>query len=207
MKNLLVILDPGHGIETKGKRSPDGRLLEWKWAREFAEKLKTVLDAEDGIKCHILVPEEKDVSLGNRCLRANTIYNNFTKLGWDVVLISIHVNAAKSDGKWHDARGFTVWVYTNGSKKSRKLGYIFGSQSIVRQLTGNRWIPSDNYFTANFAIVKNTYMPAVLCENLFQDNIDDVEFLLSEDGVNKLLDMYVYTIKSYREYINKEIKK
>ena len=43
MKNLLVILDNGHGDNTKGKCSPDKRLLEWDWTREISSRLHNLL--------------------------------------------------------------------------------------------------------------------------------------------------------------------
>ena len=36
---LMVILDAGHGVDTPGKRSPDGRLREGRWARAMAARL------------------------------------------------------------------------------------------------------------------------------------------------------------------------
>ena len=73
----------------------------------------------------------------------------------------------------------------------------------MRRLTGNRWIPSEKCHRANFKILRETDCPAVLLENMFQDNKEDVEFLLSEDGVQKLIDMYVSAMKTYESYINK----
>ena len=198
MKKLLIIIDNGHGIETKGKCSPDKRLLEWRWTREFANMLYRKLH-ELGIACHLLVPEEKDVSLGNRCLRANTIAKKFKDYGFDCIFLSIHVNAAASDGQWHDARGCTAWVYTNGSSKSKALGQIYGNIAKTMNLTGNRWIPAVGYFTANYYVLKNTDMPAVLIENCFQDNKDDVDYLLSEKGKNDLLNWHTKSILQYME--------
>ena len=33
---MKILIDNGHGQETAGKRSPDGRLLEWSYNREIA---------------------------------------------------------------------------------------------------------------------------------------------------------------------------
>lgn len=198
----MIILDNGHGVETRGKRSPDGKLIEYQWAREFVYYLNLKL-RELCYDTYILVPEESDVSLGNRALRANSLIKNLNKDIYEPVLLSIHINAASSDGKYHDARGFTSWVYTKGSEKSRKLGYMFASEAELNRLVGNRWIPTDKYHTANFKILKETNCPAVLLENMFMDNKEDEEFLLSEEGRNKLLDMYIDVIKTYESYINK----
>ena len=35
--SIVVLLDNGHGIQTLGKRSPDGKLLEYKYSREIVD--------------------------------------------------------------------------------------------------------------------------------------------------------------------------
>lgn len=36
---MKIVIDNGHGRETAGKRSPDGRLLEWSYNREIARRV------------------------------------------------------------------------------------------------------------------------------------------------------------------------
>ena len=36
---MVILTDPGHGIDTLGKRSPDGKLRECKYAREIAAEV------------------------------------------------------------------------------------------------------------------------------------------------------------------------
>ena len=52
-------------------------------------------------------------------------------------------------------------------------------------------------------ILKHTVCPAVLTENLFQDNREDVEYLLSETGKQTIVDLHVNGIV---EYINSATK-
>lgn len=195
---IIFLIDNGHGTRefTKGKCSPDRNIYEGEWNREFAIILQKRLE-ELGIKSVLLVPEDKDISLSNRVLRANTIANNFKSNGYDTFLISIHINAAASDDKYHDASGWTVWTYVNGSSKSKKMGQIMSSVSKDMKLTGNRALPPTGYYTSNFYILKNTNIPAVLCENMFMDNKEDEEFLLSEAGKKKLLELYEISILRY----------
>jgi N-acetylmuramoyl-L-alanine amidase len=40
-------------------------------------------------------------------------------------------------------------------------------------------------------------MPAVLVENFFQDNKQDVQYLLSEEGRKDVIDIHVYGIEKY----------
>lgn len=199
-RRLCILIDPGHGTRafTKGKRSPDGKLIEGEWAREFADLLKNRLLSKD-ISANVIVVEEKDVSLSNRCLRANTITKNMKSLGWDTLYVSIHCNAAAEEG-WSKANGFTVWVYGKGSSKSKKMGQIMAANAKEMNLTGDRWIPPTGYNEANFYVLKNTDCPAILCENMFMTNQKDVDFLLSEEGKNRLLDLYTISILQYMNY-------
>ena len=51
----VVLVDNGHGEETAGKRSPDGRLLEWRYTREIAREVVRGL-ALHGVDGRLLVP-------------------------------------------------------------------------------------------------------------------------------------------------------
>lgn len=199
-KRLCILIDPGHGIETKGKRSPDSRLLEYKWNREFADLLKIRL-SQRGISSIIIVDDEKDLSLGNRCLRANTITKNFKSNGVDTLYISIHVDAGPGNG-WSTASGVSVYVYENGSEKSVSCGKIYTGCAKDRALTGNRSIPEDGYWKCRFYVLKNTTCPAVLVEHKFMTNREDVEYLLSPEGKEELIDWHIDSILEYMKKYN-----
>lgn len=51
-------------------------------------------------------------------------------------------------------------------------------------------------------ILKQTKSPTVLTENLFQDNKEDVEYLLSEKGKDTIVNLHVNGIINYiQEYV------
>lgn len=200
MSKLVVILDNGHGKNTPGKCSPDKSLYEWQWTREVAlmiyeELLKNKIDAQ------LLVPEEKDVSLDrgadNRIKRANNIVKESKTAGKECVLLSIHINAAGGDGKWHDAKGWSGWVANSASNKSKLMAKLLYEECEKRNLKGNRSVPSGKYWEANFAITRQTNCPAVLTENMFQDNKDDAEYLKSDKGKQEITDLHIEAIKKY----------
>ena len=94
---MKILIDNGHGIDTKGKRSPDGRLLEYRENRIIARGIVDALTAR-GLDAFLLVPEETDISLPERCRRVNEWCR---QLGKDnVLLISIHCNAAGRGDRW-----------------------------------------------------------------------------------------------------------
>lgn len=191
MSRFCVIIDNGHGQETPGKRSPDGRLLEWRWTRDAAIQLKNELEKR-GISATLLVPEDTDVPLAARVARANAIAKHFN----DCILVSIHVNAAPGKD-WSEASGFSAWICDNASKKSERLASLLQTLAKEMGLGGNRWVPREGFFRSNFYIVKRTSMPAVLTENLFQTNRKEVDYLLSDEGRNKLVSLHIKAIERY----------
>lgn len=176
---MIVLIDNGHGLSTPGKRSPDGRIHEWAWAREAAQQLLEELAAR-GIEARRIVTENDDTSLTERCRRVNTICKLYGAK--NCLLVSIHNNAAGSDNKWHDARGFSVFVSLNASDNSKRLARCIYNRAATAGLKGNRDVPVVRYWTQNLAICRDTNCPAVLAECLFQDNLSDVDYLCTESG-------------------------
>lgn len=191
---MRFLIDDGHGEKTAGKCSPDGAIRENAITSEIASRLVLRLKSM-GIDAELLTPEGDDISLKERCKRANKVC---AELGsQNVALISVHLNAADNDGEWHNASGFTSWVYTGASQKSKFLAQYLFDAADNRGLRGNRCVPSCRYWSANFYILKNTNCPAVLTENLFMDNKKDAAYLLSEEGLQAIVDLHVEAIQKY----------
>lgn len=192
-KDIVVILDNGHGRDTIGKCSPDKRLMEYQYTREIVAGIVAEL-TKLGIECRRLVPEFKDIPLSTRTKRANNIY---TETGKKAILISVHCNAAGADGKWYNARGFSVFVAQNASSNSKRLAKDIYEAAEKLNLKGNRSVPKEKYWVQNLAICRDTNCPAVLTENLFQDNKEDVDFLLTDAGRKAIIDAHVNGILTY----------
>lgn len=191
---MKILIDNGHGIATPGKRSPDGRLREYRWARECADLLTEALIAK-GYSAERIVTEESDVPLSVRCRRVNAVCRQLGAS--NVILVSIHNNAAGADGKWHSARGFSAHVGLNASKSSKRLASCLWTAMIEKGLQGNRSVPKERYIAQNLAICRDTLCPAVLTENLFQDNREDVEYLLSPSGIDTIANTLAEGIERY----------
>ena len=199
-KNMIILIDNGHGQDTAGKRSPDGRLREYKYAREIAAEVVKRLKTMD-YNAQLLVTEEKDISLGTRCKRVNDICKHFGTS--NVLLVSIHLNAKGNGSAWMDARGWQACVSLNSSAKSKQLAsYLFDAAQAQGLKTrspkaGQKW------WAQNLAICRETYCPSVLTENLFQDNLSDVEFLLSDKGREAIINLHVEGIINYIKSLEK----
>ena len=192
-KDYIILLDGGHGINTPGKQSPDGLLKEYAYTREIVKRIFNSLK-ELGYEPYILVPETNDISLSVRVKRANNIYNASNK---KAILISVHCNAAGADGKWHSAKGWSVFVAQNASANSKKLADCLKKAADDEKLKVRLQYPNKSYWVQSLAVCRDTNCPAVLTENMFQDNKEDVEFLLSEDGKKKITELHVNGIINY----------
>lgn len=197
MKQYLCILDAGHGDPplSGGKCSPDKRLVEYYWAREMVQRIAKKLQAL-GVPVHILVPEKTDIKLGVRTRRVNALCKQHgTK---KCLLVSVHNNAAPpSNGKWHDATGWSCFVAPKSSANSKRLAQLLYAEAAKAGLKGNRCVPACKYWVGNFAIVRDTNCPAVLTENLFMDNRQECDYLLSEQGKETLAQLHVNAIVNY----------
>lgn len=211
---MKILIDNGHGVNTAGKKSPDKQLLEYKYNREIAIQLVAELKAK-GYDAERIVTEETDISLGERCRRVNAICN---KIGTaNVILISVHVNAAGSGGVWRSAGGWCAYT-TRGVTKSDAIAtklyeaakvslYAYAEALEAGKKTGlydskqrpfrTDYQDGDADQEADFYIIKNTKCPAVLTENLFMDNKTDMAFLLSEAGRKAIVDLHVNGIINY----------
>lgn len=207
--NIKILIDNGHGVNTPGKRSPDGRFREYAWAREIARAI--VADCEDiGYDAELLVPEEYDVCLSARCYRANCWCNRLGKR--NVLLVSIHVNAAGKGDRWYNATGWSAYT-CKGQTRSDKLADCLYKQAGL-------WLPGhrlrmdysddgDPDIESDFAILKKTACPAVLTENGFQDCEESLLFLESNEGKEAIIGLHVDGILDFinpnREYGYKDL--
>ena len=191
---MIVLIDNGHGINTPGKRSPDKKLFEYKYTREIATLIETELKKANVTVIRV-VTENEDIRLSERVARINKACKRFGSR--NCCAISLHIDACASDGNWHSASGFSVRVSKNASDKSKKLAKCIYEQAERASLKGNRSVPPEKYWVQDLAICRETNCAAVLTESLFQDNKHDVEFLLSENGKNTIVQLHVKGILDY----------
>ena len=207
-KEKVIILGTAHLRTTPGKCSPDKRLREYAYSREIV----SMLESELKHRGHTVYVDYRATDPNAQMKSASARVEQSKELAYRVgivnkickeygakncVYVSVHVNAAGGGGKWHDARGFSVFVSPNASANSRLLAQLFLKEAISMRLTGNRYIPSRGYWESNLYVCRHTLCPAVLTENLFQDNKEDVDFLLSDDGKQAIVDLHRKAIEDY----------
>lgn len=198
-EDWLIILGTAHGSNTPGKRSPDGRLLEYKYSREIVGRVEAKL-LKLGYNVAVDLRQDYEPNLGFRV----NIVNNLCKKAKNAIYVSIHVNAA-SNGQWKNASYWTVWTsrgQTNGDKLATCLWKAAKEFLPNKEKVKADWRDGDEDYEENFYVLRNTKCPACLTENLFQDNRADVDWLLSDEGKKTITDIHV---KGIVEYIKSDL--
>ena len=193
---MKILIDPGHGIDTPGKRSPDGLLREYRWNRQVSDLiLAKLLDA--GVDAALLVEETNDISLRNRVNRVNTICNRVGAS--NVLLVSIHANAAGNGKQWMNAKGWSCYT-TKGKTKSDQVAEClydafeaeFKDRKIRKDLSDG-----DSDWEENFYILQKSKCPAVLLENFFYDNREECAWMLQVENMERIAKAAVNGLLKY----------
>ena len=195
---MKILIDNGHGLMTAGKRSPDGQFGEPFYNREIARRVVSDL-SDRGLDAELLVPEDDDISLAERVRRVNAACFLLGKQ--NVILVSIHVNAAGNGSKWLNATGWSVYT-CKGHTESDKLAECL-CQAAIKNFPGRRirtdMSDGDMDWEEGFYILRKSLCPAVLTENFFMDNHSDLEYLQSRAGKQAVVDTHVEGIVEYIE--------
>ena len=193
---MKILIDPGHGIDTPGKRSPDGLLLEYLWNRQVADLiLEGLLSA--GVDASLVVMETNDVSLRNRVNRVNTICNRVGAS--NVLLVSVHANAAGNGSAWMNARGWSCYT-SKGKTKSDQVAeclYDAFEEEFQDRKIRKDMSDGDRDWEENFYVLQKSKCPAVLLENFFYDNREECAWMLQEETKKRIASAAVKGIIKY----------
>ena len=203
---MKILIDNGHGHNTPGKRSPDGKFIEATYNREIAKRIVAGLQNK-GYDAELLVPEDNDISLEERVRRVNKIclasgQSCPTRSGIspaptghpNVILISLHLNAAGDGTKWMNATGWSCYTCKGQTESDRLADSLYKA---AEQILENQVIRTDYArdgdpdWEENFYILRHTLCPAVLVEQFFMDNKKDLAYLISDEGKRNLIDVIV----------------
>jgi len=193
---MLILIDNGHGLDTPGKCSPDGKFLEATYNREIARRV--VADLKDrSYNAQILVPETQDIPLSERVRRINTHCQALGK--HNVILISIHVNAAGNGSQWLNATGWSCYTCKGHTTSDRiaECLYTAAKKNFPGRRIRTDYSDNDPDWEENFYILRHSLCPAILTENFFMDNPSDLEYLQSRAGKQAIVDTHVEGIVEY----------
>lgn len=168
---MIIAIDKGHGRTDPGAigYGMEEAILTGKIGNNLIKKLAAY-------NVDILsVPRSTD--LNERCKYAN-------ENGADVFL-SIHVNAG-------GGTGFESYIHPTANVETRNI------QNSIHFHLGN-WFKSQGFRdrgkkAANYAVLRETVMPAVLLECLFIDAKQDAEWLMDSNNLDRLANEIAYVL-------------
>ncbi|HWL13091.1 MAG TPA: N-acetylmuramoyl-L-alanine amidase [Ureibacillus sp.] len=173
---IKIGYDAGHGIDTPGKRTPDGE-REWSFNNKVATSFANELALYSG-----LISRRFDDPTGKRDVPLRERTDGANNWGADYY-ISFHHNALGS--QWGNHTGVETFVYTQPSPRSVQLANAIHPALVAGYGLRDRGIKS-----GNLHIVRETNMPAILVEGGFMDSLIDIKKLRDDAllaNVGKLL--------------------
>ena len=155
----IIVLDPGHGGTDPGA-SGNG-LQEKNLTLAIGLKVKQLIEANYIADVRVTRAADIYVGLSERADFANIIGASY--------FVSLHHNAG-------GGTGFESYIYpgTSSSETGRRQDVMHGE--IMNFLSGYG-VRDRGQKEANFAVLRETAMPAILLENLFIDTVNDANLL------------------------------
>ncbi|WP_309298052.1 N-acetylmuramoyl-L-alanine amidase [Cytobacillus sp. NCCP-133] len=157
-----MILDAGHGYDTPGKQTPNG-MQEYEFNRAVASLAKGLLENYQNTAVYYAHSDKRDVPLKERTDFANNLDAD--------CYVSIHANAYGTGG-WNSVGGIETFIYP-----SRPLEALELAQKIQRNLINATGLRDRSVKTADFHVLRETKMTAVLVECGFMTNQEEAALL------------------------------
>lgn len=156
----VIAIDAGHGMNTAGKRTPAGE-REWSFNNKVALAAIKYLNGYEGAK---IVRLDDPTGKTDVSLKARTDSANKAKAD---VLVSIHHNA--NTGKWGTWGGTETFIHSSNPSGARQLANAVQPKLVKAYGLSNRGVKS-----ANFHMLRESKMTAILTEGGFMDSTVDI---------------------------------
>ena len=164
---MKIGLDAGHGLNTAGKQTPDG-IKEWTLNDKVRDKVVEKLKDYDVI---FVFPDNDEGNVDENLTARRVMYVNQNVDAF----VSIHHNAYT--GTWNNATGVEVYVDKNNTSKDMAL-----AQAIYKNLPTYTGLKGRGIKKANYTVINQNKVPAVLVEGGFMDSRKDYKVITSEEG-------------------------
>jgi N-acetylmuramoyl-L-alanine amidase len=155
----IIVLDPGHGGTDPG--AIGNGLQEKNLTLTIGLKVKQLLEANYIVDVRLTRETDVFIELSERADFANNLGASY--------FVSLHHNAG-------GGTGFESFIYpgTSSAETGRRQDVLHGE--VMKFLTGFG-LRDRGQKEANFAVLRETAMPAILLENLFIDSVNDTNLL------------------------------
>ena len=164
---MKIGLDAGHGLKTAGKQSPSG-IKEWELNDKVRDKIVILLKDYD---VEIINADNDEGNVDEGLITRRTMY---VSKGVDA-FVSIHHNAYT--GNWNDVTGVEIYTDKNATSKDTEL-----ANAIYKNLPNYTGLKGRGIKKADFTVINQNQIPAVLVEGGFMDSNIDHKVITSNEG-------------------------
>ena len=164
-KTHKVVLDPGHGVETAGKRSPDGTYLEHEFNLDMAIRVKAQLERH-GVSVILTRTTTHDTDLADRVSVSNSVNPD--------LFVSLHSNASGDGTSWTSPNGYGIYTSSAGDTAGRNKA---AKAILARAKDAGIPLWGGGLHHDRLYVLVNTVAPAVLIEHGFHTNKAETEKL------------------------------
>ena len=193
---MKIFIDNGHGQFTAGKRSPDGQFREYYYNRIVARRITSKLK-ELGYDAELLVPEDDDIPLKERCRRVNAWCLLHGKK--NAICVSIHFNAYGNGSEWTSPSGWSIFTSKGDTAADRLADCIAEAVKVnlpTMKMRGD-YSDGDIDYEEEFYLLKHTMPACILSENGFMTNEKECRWLMSEEAIEAIARTHVEGIREY----------
>lgn len=193
---MKIFIDNGHGQFTPGKRSPDGQFREYHYNRIVARRITAELNAL-GYDAELLVPEDDDIPLKERCRRVNAWCLLHGKK--NAICVSIHFNAYGNGSEWTSPSGWSIFTSKGDTAADRLADCIAEAAKVnlpTMKMRGD-YSDGDIDYEEEFYLLKQTMPACVLSENGFMTNEKEFRWLQTEEALSAIVKTHVEGIVNY----------
>lgn len=171
---ILIAIDAGHGGEDFGAQSTTTPRYQEKYLNLSAAKMLKHFLEEQGYKVMMTRMGDEFIALDKRADFAN---NQEATL-----FVSVHFNSAPAK----EADGIEVYYYRSNQNKNRTENSMVLASSILNKVVESTQAKSRGTKHGNFAVIRQTTMPAVLVEGGFLTNDNEMQKIKDPAYLKKL---------------------
>lgn len=191
MAKKTIALDAGHGLKTAGKQTPDG-IKEWTLNDKVRDKVVDMLKDYD---VEFVFPDNNEGNVDEGLISRRTMYVN-QKVD---AAVSIHHNAYTGD--WNNATGVETYVDNRATTADMKL-----AKCIQTRLVANTGMKDRGIKKADWTVIFQNAIPAVLVEGGFMDGKNDYPYITSDEGQTAYAKAVAEGLIEFLGLTKKEIK-
>jgi N-acetylmuramoyl-L-alanine amidase len=157
---MLVVVDPGHGGSDSG--ATGNGLKEAALTLKLSKRLRAALLRDFDVHVEMTRSTDETVGLDQRAEMANHLRADY--------FVAVHINSGGGSG-------YEDFVHRSAAPTGKTARERAAIHNAVTAFMSSKGMPDRGKKTANFAVLRETTMPAVLTENLFIDNSGDARLL------------------------------